>query len=65
MGGCDGAESGIGIHQDPPHHAATSCLVVLGPCVGAWATTTSQAKRGHEIAATRTRGSREQAMTPL
>eukprot|EP00969_Alexandrium_andersonii_P293114 12954807-Alexandrium_andersonii.AAC.1 len=49
---------------NPSHHAATSAFVVLGPGVGAWATTTSHAKSGHETAATSTLGSRVQARTP-
>eukprot|EP00969_Alexandrium_andersonii_P310801 13733728-Alexandrium_andersonii.AAC.1 len=46
------------------HQATTSTLVVLGPTVGAWATTMSHEKRGHEMVATRTLRSRVQASTP-
>eukprot|EP00969_Alexandrium_andersonii_P360520 15455547-Alexandrium_andersonii.AAC.1 len=52
------------LSANPSHHAATSASVVLGPGVGAWATTTSQAKSGHETVATNTRGSSVQARTP-
>eukprot|EP00969_Alexandrium_andersonii_P168376 7442707-Alexandrium_andersonii.AAC.1 len=45
------------LSANPSHQAATSALVVSGPGVGAWATTTSHAKRGQETVATSTRGS--------
>eukprot|EP00969_Alexandrium_andersonii_P183389 8103881-Alexandrium_andersonii.AAC.1 len=52
------------LSANPSHQVATSAFVVLGPGVGAWATTTSQAKSEQETVATSTRGSSAQARTP-